>query len=157
MKLLDAVVLFRGLFLTSPSAITYAADSCPALNPGHVNVTQLPSSWSDLCTAALLGPTLSSLRIWVSCLLQARFQTTMEQVHAAADNPAQRAQRHSRLGVQTQPLAGQTKHPVPNKGTWRKSKGRWAALKAACAKAALLFIQIRTLLNQSDRSLSENI
>lgn len=56
-----------------------------------------------------------------------------------------------------QARAGQTKHPAPNKGMRRKSKERRAALKAACAKAALLFIQIRTLLNQSDQSLLENI
>lgn len=78
----------------------------------------------------------------------------MEQVYPATDNPVQRAQRHSRLGVAYPGPAGQTKHPAPNKGMWRKSNERRATLKAACAKAALLFIQI-TLVNQFDQSLLE--
>lgn len=40
-----------------------------------------------------------SLRICVSCFLQVHFQTATEQGDPAEDNPVQRAQRHSRLGV----------------------------------------------------------
>lgn len=97
MKLLDATEFFRGLFLTSPSATNYAADSCPALKLHHFNVTQPSSSsgsWSDLCTADPRAPcnssralhgghTLFSPRIWRSRLLQAHFQTTREQLHPA--------------------------------------------------------------------------
>lgn len=172
MKLLEATVFFRGLFLTSPSATNYAADSCRALKLRHFNVTQPSSSsgsWSDLCTADPRAPcnssralhwghTVFSLRIWKSHLLQAHFQTTMEQVQPAEwRQPCATCTGALQRVLHMQPVAGQTKHPAPNKGMWRKSKERRAALKAACAKAALLFIHIRALLNQSDRSLLENI
>lgn len=84
-------------FKPVPSATNYAAVSCPALKLRHFNVTQPSSSsgsWADLCTgdprapcnssrALHWGHTLFSLRIWRSCLLQAHFQTTMEQVQPA--------------------------------------------------------------------------
>lgn len=127
MKLLDATEFFRGLFLTSPSATNYAADSCPALKLHHFNVTQPCSSsgsWSDLCTADPRAPcnssralhgghTLFSLRIWRSRLLQGHFQTTMEQLHPAEwRQPCAMCRGTPDRVLRMQPVASQTKHPA---------------------------------------------
>lgn len=81
---------------------------------------------------------------WSKCT---QLKTTLHNVHTGTPDWV----------LHIQATASQTKHPAPNKGMQRKSNERRAALKAACAKAALLFIQIRTLLNQFNWSLSENI
>lgn len=110
MKLLDATVFFRGLFLTSPSATNYAADSCPALKLHHFNVTQPSSSsgsWSDLCTADPRAPcnssralhwghTVFSLRIWKSYYKPISKLPWSKYSQLNEDNPVQRAQEHSR-------------------------------------------------------------
>lgn len=159
------------LAMLSSGAVS-AWPSLPAALAADLTCAQL--TWGPLAPAALrythrlsllgLGVLRAASRlIFPQHLKQLPTTSPFPKCHAqSTPSRSQPSLCHARRGapdwvLHMQAGASQTKHPAPHKGMRRKSHKRRAALKAACAKAALLFIQIRTLLNQSDWSLSENI
>lgn len=170
MKLLDAV-LFRGFFLLEAGPVLcHKLHSwllpCSSPGPFHSDpasqqLWQLIWSMHSYLRASCKSSTALSHLLFPKDLNELLTASPFPNYHGAS-TPSQTPPCNVHRGtpdrvLHIQAMASQTKHPAPNKGTRRKSNERRAALKAACAKAALLFIQIRTLLNQFDRSFLENI
>lgn len=89
----------------------------------------------------------------MSCLLQANFQTVIEQVHPAEDTTVRRAQRNCRDWIlRTQGRASQ-KTSCTYTGTRKKSNEHTAALKMQFVPKPVFFsskLELCTLLNQFD-------